>query len=183
MDLSLISIRLACVAAGLAGALAVGCPGKERAPGADRSPTTESSPADELLRSLSRHADAVVSVTGGTEHFGKGLVTLSVHGTGRIQIINRRSGKTTTYEGKLTTAQVEQLGRTFSDAGFTTLESPGPPRAPGDTPVVLEVRRGDRQVFRRELWHGDRYQQPGLDTILKRSDAIVTETTNGELPY
>ena len=122
-------------------------------------------------------------MTTGTEHFGKGLVTLSVYGSGKIEIVNLRVGKTTKYDGKLAPVEVEQLGISFSKAGFTTAKTSGPPRSPGDTPVVFELRRGSKQLFRRELWHGDRYEQPGLDQIIKRNDAIVQENTDGELPY
>ncbi len=147
------------------------------------SPRLKETAIKQLVRDLNEHHDVTVSVTTGTEHFGKGLVKLSVRGDGSVTVQNRASGKERTFTGKLDTDELAALGPELAAAGFTTLRTPGPPRKPGDTPVVLGVAQGGKERYRADLWYGDRYQMPGLDRIIKRHDAIVTKLTNGELPY
>ncbi len=143
----------------------------------------ETAAAAQLIRDLEKHSDVTVSVTTGTEHFRKGLVKLSVRGDGSVAVLNRRAGKKHSFTGKLTTEELAALGRELAEAGFTTVRSPGPPRKPGDTPVLLEVTQGGKEHYRAELWYADRYNIPGLDTIIKRNDALVKKVTKGELPY
>jgi len=139
--------------------------------------------AAQLIRDLDKHRDVTLSVTTGTEHFGKGLVKLSVRGDGSVTVLNRNAGTKKSFTYKLTTEELAALGRELAEAGFTTVRSPGPPREPGDTPVVLEVTQGGKEHYRAELWDADRYNNPGLDKIIKRNDALVTKITKGELPY
>jgi len=138
---------------------------------------------EQLVRDLSHHDDVTISVTTGTEHFRKGLVKLSIGGDGSLTITNHRAGERRDYPGKLTREEVEKLGQEFAAAGFTTLRSPGPPREPGDSPVVLEITRAGEQRYQAELWYGDRETLPGVDVIIRRFDAIVERVTDGELPY
>lgn len=145
--------------------------------------TTERTAVAGLVRHLHEHPDVTLRVTTGTEHFGKGLVELAIRGNGTVTIDNRAAGKSRSYTGRLAPDELRALGPELAAAGFTTLHSPGPPREPGDTPVVLEVEQGGAERYRAELWYGDRYQLPGLDRIIKQNDAIVTKLTDGALPY
>ncbi len=147
------------------------------------SPKPKETAIEQLVRGLNEHHDVTISVTTGTEHFGKGLVELSIRGDGSVTVSNRASGKEQSFTGKLDTAELAALGPELAAAGFTTLRTPGPPRSPGDTPVVLAVAQGGQERYRAELWYADRYKMPGLDRIIKRHDAIVTKLTKGELPY
>ena len=137
----------------------------------------------QLVRQLKDHHDVTISITTGTVHFGTGLVKLSVRGDGSLTIHNRTADKQREFSGTLTATEVEALGKDLAEAGFTTLTSPGAPREPGDTPVVLVITQGGVKKYHAELWYGDRYKIPGVDTIIKRFDAIVMKITNNELPY
>lgn len=152
-------------------------------PAQDTAATQQAGAPAALVRRLHEHRDVTVSMTTGTEHFGKGLVELSIRGDGTVTVDNRAAGKQRSFTGKLTADELAALGPELAAAGFTTLRSPGPPRQPGDTPVVLRVVQGGKELYRGDLWYGDRYQMPGLDRIIKRHDAIVTRLTDGELPY
>ncbi len=140
-------------------------------------------PMEQLVRDFGSHDDVTISITTGTEHFGKGLVKLSIRGDGNVTITNHMAGKKREFTGKLTSAEIAEIGKELADAGFTTLRSPGPPRKPGDTPLVLEITQGGEERYHGDLWYGDRYTMPGVDAIIRRNDEIVTRLTDGELPY
>ena len=148
-----------------------------------RPPETEQQVADRLLLALSAHADTAVSITSGTEHFRKGLVVLTLRGSGEVEVLNRASGKVSRYSGKLPKAELDTVGVEIQKAGLTRLTTKGPPREPGDSPVVLEVHSGKTRVYSKSLWYADRHEKAGLDTILKRYEALVGRFTKGHLPY
>lgn len=56
-------------------------------------------------------------------------------------------------------------------------------REPDDVPVRLHLTRLGDRLCEVDGWHGDRYQDAGLDALIKRFDAIVSEVTDGVLPF
>ena len=56
---------------------------------------------EDTLRALDRTPDAVVTLRYGTEHFANGLITLRIHGDGRVEVEQLRAGTRTLDELRL----------------------------------------------------------------------------------
>jgi hypothetical protein len=139
--------------------------------------------ADEVLEDLAAHPDGSVTIGAGTEHWERGATTLTVHGDGRAEVHNRASGAEREFEGRLDPAQVAELGRDLVRLGLTGLRQHPGNREPGDVPVWVAVERSGETLHEATLWHGDRYDDSGLDGVLERYQRLVEELTGGELPF
>jgi hypothetical protein len=137
---------------------------------------------DDILRELTAHPDVTVAVTIGVVHWREGQVTVSLGGDGAAEVRRVRAGGAQTVEARLDSARLDQLGAEFADAGFTHLRPAEGPRQPGDVPVLLSIRRGADQLYSASLWYGDRYQNPGLDRIIVRAEALAAELGRGGSP-
>lgn len=145
--------------------------------------STGGTSVDELLQHLADHPDVAVTVRTGLADWGTGQIALVIHGNGAVEVHNLRRNDQKIYHDQFDREQVQQLGAYLSESGFTTIQPTNAPRKPGDVPVVLLIERGGEPVYQSNLWHGDRYQSPGLDGILRRSDNLVARITGGKLPF
>lgn len=173
----------ALLAATLVAACGTGAPGAAAGPKVPAQEARVNPNPIDLLAHLADHPDVVVEVATGIEHFQKGRVLLAIHGDGKAEIVNVMAGKERRFAHRLTAAEVKALGAEFAKAGFTTLRSRPGAREPGDSPVILRLLQGGKPAYEASLWYADRYDLPGLETILARYETIVTEATKGELPY
>ena len=139
--------------------------------------------ADEVLEDLATHPDASVTIGAGTEHWERGATALTVHGDGRAEVHNRAGGAEREFEGRLDPTRLAELGRDLARLGLTSLQPHPGDRLPGDVPVWVAVERAGQTLHEATLWHGDRYDDPGLDGVLERYQRIVEELTDGELPF
>ena len=139
--------------------------------------------ADEVLEDFAAHPDASVTIGAGTEHWERGETTLTIHGDGRAEVHNRASGAERQFEGRLDPPRVAELGRDLVRLGLTSLQPHPGDRRPGDVPVWVAVERAGETLHESTLWHGDRYEDSGLDGVLQRYQRIVEELTDGELPF
>lgn len=137
---------------------------------------------DDPLRALDRHPGAVVTIRYGTEHFGKGLITLRLHGDGRAEVDQLAAGKPAHDELRLTAAQVATLGQRLADHKLTAPRTTTLPRQPGDTELHLALD-GAGPAFSIQLWYADRYKDPDLDAILQVADEVIHDVTAGRLGY
>ncbi len=141
------------------------------------------SEVDDLLESLADHPDVTVVIGAGIEHSGSGRTTLFARGDGHVEIVNRAHGSERTFEASIVPDRIALLGRELADLGLTSLAPRQGNRLPGDVPVRVEVRRDGRTLHEADLWHGDRYEDPALDGVLKCYEPLVSEITGGELPW
>jgi hypothetical protein len=139
--------------------------------------------ADEVLEELAAHPDAAVTIGAGTEHWERGATTLTVHGDGRTEVHNRAHGEERELEGRLDPTRVAELGRELVRLGLTSLRPHPGDRLPGDVPVWVAVERAGETLHEAKLWHGDRYRDPELDSMLRSYQRLVEELTDGELPF
>lgn len=166
----------------LAGACA-SSPARQEA-GEERIPVQEKkSSAAELLEQLPSHDDVAVSVRIGIEHWDTGEITLTLHGSGEATVLQRVAGKENRFTGQVDDERLGRIGADLARQGFTSIRAREGDRMPDDVPVIFEIERNGERLHHAELWHGDRYQDKALDSILDQVDALISELTNGKLPF
>jgi hypothetical protein len=138
---------------------------------------------DELLRKLAELPDVKICIGSGIEHWRTGEVTLSVRGHGEVEVRQLQGGAERTYHARLEAAQIYDFGAALADLDFTRLRDSAEVREPDDVPVWFVIYRGEAQLHYSKLWYGDRYEDTQLDGILKRYEELVSEVTDGFLPY
>ena len=137
---------------------------------------------EELLQQLSQHPDVTVTVQTGIPDWYTGEIRLAIRGDGTITAHKVRSKGEQMYAGQLDATQVQELGNELATHGFTQIQpSSAPTRLPDDMPVVLRIARGAEQLYEARLWHADRFSDPGLDRILRRTDELIAQLRRGPL--
>jgi hypothetical protein len=134
----------------------------------------------DTLHNLSSHPDTTVSIKLGTEHWREGLTTLSLQGNGQLTLHNLRSGNTTKLTAQWDKTKVDATAQMLAQNDFLNLKTIEQPRQPGDVPVILSLSQDGNVVYEQKLWHGDRYDLPKLDLIIKFFDGVVHEMTGGQ---
>jgi hypothetical protein len=133
------------------------------------------------LRAFDRHPTATVTIRYGTEHFGKGEVTLAVRGDGAVRVDQRIAGAVNHHEAQLDGARVAALGRTLAEHHFTSPRTSSLPREPGDTPLVLRLSGAGTPAFETTIWYADRFKDRDLDAILRVTDDVLYAASDGKL--
>jgi hypothetical protein len=126
-----------------------------------------------VLSQLADDPDLTVQIAIGIEHFEDGLVTLTVHGDGRATVVVRNAGEEERYERRLEPDEVRRLGEELDALGLTSLEARPGGRPPDDAPIDVLVARDGKPLHSAELWYGDRWDDPRLDGVVRRFDALV----------
>ena len=131
--------------------------------------------ADDDLSRLADDPDLTVQIAIGIEHFEDGLVTLTVHGDGRATVVVRSAGDEQRYERRLEPDELRRLGEELDELGLTSLSARPGGRRPDDAPIEVLVARDGRPLHTAELWYGDRWDDPRLDGVVRRFDALVEQ--------
>ena len=135
------------------------------------------------LADFPEHPELAVSVTLGTEHFSYGQTKLSVHGSGTVEIDNRRSGRHQRYTGQLDPGDLAAFGDEMAELGLTTLSSGRKTYEMGETTVTIELRNGDTVLHHADIPGDDRFSNDRLDRLVRAYDKLVSRFTDGALPY
>ena len=135
--------------------------------------------ADDDLSRLADDPDLTVQIAIGIEHFEDGLVTLTVHGDGRATVVVRNAGQEQRYERRLEADELRRLGEELDKLGLTSLRARPGGRPPDDAPIDVLVARDGRPLHSAELWYGDRWDDPRLDGVVRRFDALVDQIKAG----
>lgn len=138
-------------------------------------------PTHDPLRAFDRHPDATVTIRYGTEHFGKGEITLAVRGDGAVRVDQRVAGAVNHREAQLDGARVAALGRTLAEHHFTAPRTSSLPREPGDTQLVLRLSGAGTPAFETTIWYADRFKDRDLDAILRATDDVLYTASDGKL--
>lgn len=128
-------------------------------------------------------AKAGVKIAVGIEGFRTGRIHLRVQANGDVKVEPRRSGAVRDWTVRWAPDRLAELGAALARDGFCAIAPVDGKRKPGDVPVMLELARSGDHVCGADVWHDDRYANKGLDDIIKRFDAAVSEITGGELPF
>lgn len=132
---------------------------------------------DAILRALATHPEVQVRITVGTEYFGAGQFTLAVAGDGKVGVTQRTSGQVKTYDKTLAPDAVTAFGTLMADNRLAAARTSSLPRQPGDTPVKIEIARGDAPAFEVSIWDGDRFDDPQLMAILKETERLLQDVS------
>lgn len=134
---------------------------------------------DDPLRNLDQYPGVAITIRQGTEHFRNGLVTLTIHGDGKVEVDQLRAGQAAHYEKQLPPDRIRDIGRQLAEHRVSAPRTTSLPRQPGDTPLVLRVEGAGPAPFQADLWYGDRYKDSDLDAIIRLADALVKEVSAG----
>lgn len=137
--------------------------------------------ANNQLQQLSAHPALEILIRTGTQHWASGEISLAVHGSGAVQVTQRQATTTASFEGVLSKGELDSLGRTLHEHRFTSARTSSPSREPGDTPVMLTLRRDGKVVFEANLWEADRDLDPDLDAILRVAARLIHRVSAGKL--
>jgi hypothetical protein len=135
------------------------------------------------LAHFAEHPELAVAVTSGTEHWSYGQTTLTVHGSGAVEVDNRRSGRHQRYTGRLDPDDLAAFCDEMAGLGLTTLSSTRTTYEMGEATVTIELRDGDAVLHHADLPADDRFANDGLDRLVRAYDALVSRVTDGALPY
>ncbi len=135
------------------------------------------------LADFAEHPELTVSVTLGTEHWSYGQTKLTVHGSGTVEVDNRRSGHHRQYRGRLGPAELAAFGDELAELGLTTLASDRTRYEMGEATVTIELRDGDTVLHHADLPADDRFSSDGLYRLVRAYDTLVSKFTDGALPY
>jgi hypothetical protein len=135
--------------------------------------------ADEILERLGSEPGVAVVISTGTEHWRAGEITLRLHGSGAVEVEQRRSGEHSEYTATFGADELVALGVELARNGFTTLTRDRTTSQPDEHSVTLELRRGDEVLHREQLPEGD----DRLEGILAAYRRVVERVTGGALPY
>ena len=144
-------------------------------------PRKETTAMDDPLRALDRHPATTITIRYGTEHFGRGQITLTIRGDGAVDVEQRFAGTVTTYAAHLDGKQLAELGRALADHHFTAPRTSTLPRKPGDTQLVLRLSGPDAPPFETTIWYADRYKDHDLDAILRIANDVLYSASGGKL--
>lgn len=138
---------------------------------------------DSVVRGLADDPELQIEIRVGIEFWRNGEITLRVRGDGGVEVLQRRSGKERRFDARLDGPRVRALGEELAGEGLTAFAPQPGDREPDDMPVMLRVARNGDVLHEAVLSYGDRYDDPRLDSVLRRYEALVEEVTEGELPY
>lgn len=137
--------------------------------------------ASSQLQQLSAHSALEILIRTGTQHWASGEISLAVHGSGAVQVTQRQATTTASFEGVLSKGELDAFGQALHAHRFTAARTSSPSREPGDTPVVLTLRRDGKVVFEAEIWAADRDEDADLDAILRTADRLIHRVSAGKL--
>ncbi len=135
------------------------------------------------LAHFAQHPELAVAVTSGTEHWSYGQTKLTVHGSGAVEVDNRRAGRHLHYSGRLDPADLAAFGDEMAELGLTTLSSGRRTYEVGETTVTIELRDGDTVLHHADLPADERFSNDGLCRLVQAYDTLVRRFTDGALPY
>ena len=135
------------------------------------------------LAHFAEHPELAVAVTFGTEHWSYGQTQLTVHGSGAVEVDNRRAGRQVQYTGRLDPRDVAAFGEEMAELGLTRLSSGRKAYEVGETTVTIELRDGDPVLHHADLPADDRYSNDGLSRLVQTYETLVRRFTDGALPY
>ncbi len=138
---------------------------------------------DDLLRRLGDDPDLAIEVRDGIEDFRGGEITLKVAGTGVAEVVHRRSGREERYREPLGSERARALGTELADLGVGELQPNPRPLKRDESEVHIAVTRGGEVLHEVEVPYGDRWENPALQGLIERWEAIVEDVTDGALPW
>jgi hypothetical protein len=139
--------------------------------------------AEEALRKLADDPELAIEIRDGTEYWRGGEITLTVHGSGVVDVVHRRSGEERAYSDTIERDRVAELAGALADYGFTDFRAHRTVLVPDELVTRLALRRGNEVLYEAEVPGGERHDDEDLDAVMRRYERLVAEVTNGALPF
>lgn len=137
----------------------------------------------DLLRRLPGDPDVAVEISRGMEHWRAGEITLTVAGSGAVEVRHRRAGEERRYTGSLDADALGRLAGRLDELGFASLAPARRGQQRDELTVTLALRRGGEAVHRAEIPEGQRDDDPRLAGVLDEYESLVERVTDRDLPY
>jgi hypothetical protein len=136
------------------------------------------------IRDLADDPRLAVEIAIGIEGWHTGRITLGEEGDGNVTVRQQLSGEEHDYSGRLDRERLRELADELADDDLTELaRSDEATVQPDDVPVTIRVLRDGAVLHQAELRHSDRWRDKRVDRLVRRYDALVSEVTDGALPY
>ena len=139
--------------------------------------------AEDILRKLADDPDLAIEIRNGTEHWRGGEITLTVRGSGDVEVLHRRSGQERRYSATFGPDRVARLSAKLVELGLTSPRAKPSVIGRDEGVTTLTLRRGDEVLHRVELAGGERHQDERLDGAMRLYEELVAEVTDGALPF
>jgi hypothetical protein len=137
----------------------------------------------DVIRGLPDDPDLSVEITTGTEHFRHGAIALTVRGDGAVSVLQRRSGEEREYHGRLDAERIRRLADELASDELGELRDSGGDWEPDTFPVAIRIERAGELLHAASIRESDRWKDERLNRLVRRYDALVSELTDGQLPY
>jgi hypothetical protein len=140
-------------------------------------------PDNDLVRRLPDDPELAIEISEGIEHWRAGEITLTVEGSGAVQVRHRRAGEERRYAGTLDEDELARLAGRLAELGFATLAAVDRDQEPDELTVTLSIRRGGEELRRVEIPSGERDDDPRLAGVVAEYESLVDRVTEHDLPY
>jgi hypothetical protein len=138
---------------------------------------------DDLVRRLPGDPELAIEISEGIEHWRAGEITLTVHGSGAVEVRHRRAGEERRYVGALDPDELARFAGRLAELGYATLAAVNREQQRDELTVTLSIRRSGEEVHRAEIPSGERDDDPRLAGVMAEYEALVDRVTDHDLPY
>jgi hypothetical protein len=138
---------------------------------------------NDLVLSLPHDPELAIEISEGNEHWRAGEITLTVEGSGAVEVRHRRAGEERRYAGTLEPAELERFARRLGELGYASLATVDREQPRDELTVTLSIRRHGEEVQRAEIPSGERDDDPRLAGVMAEYESLVDRVTGHDLPY
>jgi hypothetical protein len=140
-------------------------------------------PNNDLVRRLPGDPELAIEISEGIEHWRAGEITLTVDGSGAVEVRHRRAGEEHRYAGTLSPDELARFAARLAELGYANLATVARMQERDELTVTLSIRRRDEVVHRAEIPSGERDDDPRLAGVMAEYESLVDRVTEHDLPY
>jgi hypothetical protein len=140
-------------------------------------------PNNDLVRRLPSDPELAIEISEGIEHWRAGEITLTVEGSGAVEVRHRRAGEERTYAGTLSPDELERFAGRLAELGYASLVTIERDQQRDELTVTLSILRGGEELHRAEIPSGERDDDPRLAGVMAEYESLVDRVTEHDLPY
>jgi len=139
--------------------------------------------SSDLVRRLADDPDLMIEISEGIEHWETGEITLTVAGSGAVEVRHRRAGEERRYERRLGPTELARFANRLADLGFESLTTVDRDQARDELTVTLSIRQRGEELHRAEIPAGEREDDLRFAGVMDEYESLVDRVTGHDLPY